>query len=220
MRILLCGTHELDVEAVLLDMDGTVTHVTDEINRTATEQALAEYGVALRPESYRIARGRSREEGIRLLLEAHDRSDLLNELEAIASCKETAARELREKLGPKDVPDEDRRILDAMRAAGLRLAIGSSSRNALDTLNRLGLTRYFDAIVTGNERKEKAAIWQLAVDSLGTKANSVFVVEDAQVGIDAAVAIGVPFSVAVGDDGTVNATLKLPRLSDLQVEQG
>ena len=53
-------------------------------------------------------------------------------------------------MSPADLSGEVRETLDALRARGLKLAIGSSSKNTPFILHQIGLEGYFDAVSDGN----------------------------------------------------------------------
>ena len=53
-------------------------------------------------------------------------------------------------MSPADLSDEVKATLDALRVRGLKLAIGSSSKNTPFILERVGLKGYFDAVADGN----------------------------------------------------------------------
>jgi beta-phosphoglucomutase-like phosphatase (HAD superfamily) len=204
----------------LIDMDGTATSCTDSINFTSTRAVFAELGITLDASTYALARGIGREEGIERLLRALGREDHLADVPRIAAKKNVEANRRRTALTRSDVPPADRAALDKLRALGLRLALGSSSRNAVDTLNRLQLIRCFDVIVTGNEMSggitDKRGIWELALSYFSARAAEAIVIEDAQSGIDAAVGLGVSFSVGVGM-GPIEATVRVQTLGDLDM---
>jgi HAD superfamily hydrolase (TIGR01509 family) len=201
---------------VLCDMDGTATVCTDSINFEATRQVVDRLGVTIDTEKYKLARGMSREKGIEQILKACMREDLLAKTKAIAEEKNRAANLMREQLGPTNVPDADRATLASLRKCGLRVALGSTSRNALDTLNRVQLVSAFDAIVTGNEASEKAEIWRLALKYFAAPAEAAIVIEDSQTGIDEALKLGVAFSVGIGS-APLRATVHAACLGDLKV---
>lgn len=201
---------------MLLDMDGTVTQVTDVFNRTATEQAFAPYNIQLSDDTYALARGRSREEGIRQILERSQVVVSDEEIANIADRKNGIARKMREVLTPESVPDADRETLRRLRDAGLKLALGTSSKNALEVVNRTRLMRYFDVIVTGYEANDKLQIWKKCLSYFSVEPQNAIVVEDAQVGIDAAKSLGVIHSIGVGS-GRLKATLCVPSLGDLRI---
>ncbi|MGM0485590.1 MAG: HAD family hydrolase [Planctomycetota bacterium] len=217
--ILIQGTPLPDeIRIALVDMDGTATRRTDALNFEATRRVFGNIGITIDRTTYSLAQGRSREDGIEHILRALNRDDLLADVSLLAEQKNREANIIRGNLTPEDVPREDRRILQRLRDQGFLLALGTTSRNGLDTLNRVRLTSAFDVIVTGNEASIKTEIWQLAFRYLDAKPSQAIVVEDAQTGIDAAVNLGVTFSVGVGS-GRLAATVNISSLSELQVER-
>lgn len=97
--------------------------------------------------------------------------------------------------------DEVKATLDGLRAKGLKLAIGSSSKNTPFILGQLGLGDYFDAVSDGNNitrSKPDPEVFLKAAEMLGLDAAVCLVVEDAVSGAQAGHAGG--FDVAcVGD---------------------
>ena len=96
-------------------------------------------------------------------------------------------------MSPADLSAEVKETLDALRGMGLKLAIGSSSKNTKFILSRLGLGDYFDAISDGTNitrSKPDPQVFLMAADFIGMKPEKCLVVEDAKAGIQAAVAGG------------------------------
>jgi HAD superfamily hydrolase (TIGR01509 family) len=86
-------------------------------------------------------------------------------------------------------------VLEMLKARGLPLAVGSSSRRAwVETcLTALGIRRYFDTVVAGDmvpRGKPDPAIYLLAARRLDTPPGECFAVEDSPKGIAAALAAG------------------------------
>ena len=104
-------------------------------------------------------------------------------------------------MSPADLSDEVRETLDALRAKGLKLAIGSSSRNTPYILERIGLGDYFDAVSDGNNitrSKPDPEVFVKAAQMLGFDPAVCLVVEDAHAGVEAAVNGGFD-AAAIGD---------------------
>ena len=86
-------------------------------------------------------------------------------------------------------------LIDALVEAGLVLAVGSSAppANVEMTLERLGRRQAFSAIVTGSDvtrGKPDPRVFLLAAQRMGIEPSHCAVIEDAPVGIAAAVAGG------------------------------
>ena len=121
--------------------------------------------------------------------------------EALAAKKNDIYRESLARMSPADLSAEVRETLEALRAKGLKLAIGSSSKNAPFILERLGLGNFFDAVSDGNcitRSKPDPEVFLKAAEFLGLAPEACVVVEDAVSGAQAGRAGG--FAVAcVGD---------------------
>ena len=94
-----------------------------------------------------------------------------------------------------------RETLRTLRKAGLKLVIGSSSRNTPFILERIGLDGFFDAVADGNgitHSKPHPEVFLKAADMLGLEPAVCLVVEDAHAGVEAAVRGGFDCA-AIGD---------------------
>ena len=76
-----------------------------------------------------------------------------------------------------------------MKAADVKIALGSASKNASMILDRLQITPYFDAIIDGTKvtkAKPDPEVFLLAAQELGIAPCDCVVFEDSQAGIEAA----------------------------------
>src|SRR5664280_3321707 len=83
-------------------------------------------------------------------------------------------------LSPADLDPSVRETLDDLRGRGLKLAIGSSSKNAKYILQRIGLGDYFDAISDGtniSRSKPDPEVFLKAAEYLGIDPAKCVVVE-------------------------------------------
>ncbi|HEY6766464.1 MAG TPA: HAD family phosphatase [Candidatus Sulfotelmatobacter sp.] len=86
-------------------------------------------------------------------------------------------------------------FLDSLAHVGMRIALATSagSRRAHGTLRELGLARYFEAIVTGDEvtsGKPDPAIYRLAAKRLHEIPENLLAIEDAVSGVKSAKSAG------------------------------
>ena len=91
-------------------------------------------------------------------------------------------------MSTADLSEEVKSTLDALRAKGLKLAIGSSSKNTPFILGQLGLGDFFDAISDGNNitnSKPDPEVFLKAAQFLGMTPADCLVVEDAVSGAQA-----------------------------------
>ena len=120
---------------------------------------------------------------------------------AYADWKNEYYRKLLAQMSPADLSQEVRSTLDALRARGLKLAVGSSSKNAKFILQRIGLSDYFDAVSDGtniSRSKPDPEVFLKAAEYLGLAPSDCLVVEDAVSGVEAAHAGGMK-AATVGD---------------------
>ena len=160
----------------------------------------------------------SRMASLEIILEKSQKTYSDEEKAAFAEEKNTMYRQLLGRMSPADLSDDVRNTLNAMRQAGLKLAIGSSSKNTRFILERIGLSDFFDAVADGNcitHSKPHPEVFLKAADMIGLKPDLCVVVEDAHAGVEAAVAGGFDCA-AIGDaKDDERARYHLTRISDL-----
>ena len=104
-------------------------------------------------------------------------------------------------MTPSDLSEETKNTLLELRKRGMKLAIGSSSKNAGLIIKQLGLEHFFDAVSDGNmitHSKPHPEVFQKAASMVNCEAENCLVVEDAKAGLEAAKAGGMDCA-AVGD---------------------
>ena len=137
-------------QAVIFDLDGVICF-TDEYHYLAWKQMADSLGVYFDREINNRLRGVSRMESLEIVLERYEGPALSAERKAeLAAMKNDIYRESLAQMSPADLSDEVRSTLDGLRGMGLKLAIGSSSKNTPFILGQLGLGGYFDAVSDGN----------------------------------------------------------------------
>lgn len=179
-------------EGVIFDLDGVICF-TDKYHYQAWKAVADEIGVYFDETINNRLRGVSRMDSLEIILERAERAYTPEEKEALAEKKNDLYRRLLGNMSPADLSGEVKRTMDALRAAGIRLAIGSSSKNTKFILERIGLSGYFDAISDGTNiqrSKPDPQVFQMAAEFLGLEPGCCLVVEDAEAGIRAARAGG------------------------------
>lgn len=205
-------------KGIIFDLDGVICS-TDEYHyqawRALAKQISADgFG---RADNAR-QRGVSRMESLEVVLEKAPETYSSAEKAALADWKNNEYRKLLAGMSPADLSPEVKTTLDALRGMGLKLAIGSSSKNAPFILERVGLGDFFDAVTDGNQithSKPDPEVFLLAASYLGLEPKDCLVVEDAVSGIDAGIAGGFD-TAAIGDAaGYDKPKYKLSTFSDL-----
>jgi len=205
-------------QGVIFDLDGVICF-TDKYHYQAWKQVADDIGVYFDEQINNRLRGVSRMESLDIILEKSSRAYTAEEKEELARRKNDLYRSLLSNMSPADLTDEVRQTLEALRAAGLMLAIGSSSKNTRYILERLGLKDFFDAVSDGTNiqrSKPDPQVFTMAADFLGLPPSKCLVVEDAEAGIRAASAGGFD-SAGLGEASAFAlTTYPMKRFGDLQ----
>lgn len=205
------------LKGVIFDLDGVICF-TDEYHYLAWKELADGEGIYFDREINNRLRGVSRMASLEIILERAGRAYTDAEKTNMAESKNETYRRLLARMTPEDVSSETRETLTQLRQRGLRLAIGSSSRNARFILQRIGLIDSFDAISDGNNitrSKPDPEVFLKAAQMLDLEPADCLVVEDAHAGIQAAHDGGFR-SAALGDAVTSDlASYRLERFSDL-----
>jgi beta-phosphoglucomutase len=188
------------IRAVIFDLDGVIVS-TDALHYQAWKSIADSEGIYFDEGINNRLRGVSRMESLEIVLERAAREYSEAEKLALAETKNARYVESLRDLSPDDVPEDVTTVLDALRAWGIKIAVGSSSRNAPVILRQIGLQDAFDALADGNdiERTKPAPdVFLVAARRLGVRPDECIVVEDAEAGIRAAKAAGM-IAAAIGD---------------------
>lgn len=175
-------------KAVIFDLDGVICF-TDEYHYLAWKQVADELGAYFDRDINNRLRGVSRMDSLDIILENYHGEPLSAERkQEIAERKNGLYREYLKKMSAADLSDEVRDTLMRLRELGLKLAIGSSSKNTKLILERIGLSGFFDAVSDGNNisrSKPDPEVFLKAADMLGEAPADCLVVEDAVSGAQA-----------------------------------
>ncbi len=178
----------MTTQGVIFDLDGVLTR-TDDLHFRAWQQVAHEAGLRFDTTISQRMRGLSRADSLRLILDANrcaldddSRNQLTvrkNELFCI----------LLESTDESIVLPGVRSLLDELHAMRVPVAVGSSSRNARRIIQRAGLLDMLVHIVDGHDvaiPKPNPETFLRAAAALSVPPSRCVVVEDAQVGVEAA----------------------------------
>ena len=204
-------------KGIIFDLDGVICS-TDHYHYLAWKALADRLGAYFDETINNRLRGVSRMASLEIVLERYDGTLTEEEKLAAAEEKNNTYRELLKQMTPADLSDEVKTTLDALRAKGLLLGIGSSSKNTRFILSRIGLGDYFDKISDGTNitrSKPDPEVFLKAAEYLGLEPKDCLVVEDAVAGVQAAHAAGMD-AAAVGDAaGSGLAEYSLKSFSEL-----
>lgn len=187
-------------EALVFDLDGVIAD-TARLHYRAWKRLADEIGAAFCEADNHRLKGVDRAASLEIVLEGTSRRYSAEEKQALAARKNGYYLELAAALGPGDLLPGAERVLLEARAAGLRTALASASRNARTLLERLQVGHLFDTIVDAAgiaNPKPAPDIFLAAAAQLGVAPEDCIGIEDAAAGIASIRAAGMA-SIGIGD---------------------
>ena len=187
-------------QGVIFDLDGVIC-TTDEFHYLAWKALADKEGIPFDRETNNLLRGVSRMASLEIILRKASRSYTDEEKTALAAYKNDLYRDYLKQITPSDLDPDVLRTLKVLKDKGVRIAIGSSSKNTKTILRNLGIIEQFDAIADGNDiqrSKPDPEVFLVAANKLGLEPASCVVVEVAFAGIEAAKRGGFA-AAAIGD---------------------
>jgi len=173
---------------VIFDLDGVLVF-TDEYHYKAWKTIADRLGIPFDETVNNRLRGVSRMESLEIILSYTGQQFSDAEKETIAAEKNEIYKADLENLSPQSVSADTIEMLDSLQEMGVRLAIGSSSKNAEFILEKTGIAHYFEVVASGNtitKTKPDPEVFLLAAQLLGAEPKDCLVVEDAYAGVEAA----------------------------------
>ncbi|MBD1913513.1 MULTISPECIES: beta-phosphoglucomutase [unclassified Leptolyngbya] len=200
------------IQAVIFDLDGVLTD-TLEFHYLSWKQLADEEGIPFDREANEALRGLTRGESLRLVLQGREVGD--ETFQSMMERKNRYYLELSQNMTLDHVLPGVLPLLTELRAAGVRMALGSASRNARAVVQRLGIAEFLDVIGDGScvtQSKPTPDIFLYAATQLGLDPANCLVVEDAASGVEAALRAGM-WVVGLGPEERVGAAhLVFPNL--------
>ncbi|MFK2903108.1 beta-phosphoglucomutase [Dyella ginsengisoli] len=209
------------LKAVIFDLDGVIAD-TAVVHHAAWKQLAEEIGVAFDDATGERMKGVDRRGSLDILLERATRAYDEEEKHALAERKNAYYREQIAQFGPQHLLPGAQAAIASARAAGMKIALASASRNAPLLLDRLGIAGLFDYVVDAGRiarSKPDPEIFLDAARGLGVAPHDCLGVEDAAAGVDSILAAGMA-AVAVGDSPALaHADVLLPNVAAFDIAQ-
>lgn len=206
------------IRGFLFDLDGVLVD-TAQYHFLAWQRMAAELGIHFGEAENEQLKGVSRAESLNRILAWGGKSISDAEKQHWMTLKNEWYLELVRGMPADDYLPGAHEFLRASRAAGIKVALGSASKNAPLILERLGWIPLFDALVDGNvvtASKPDPEVFLEGARRLGLKPEECVVFEDSEAGVEAARRGGMK---VVGIGQGLDADLLVTGLDRLTPEQ-
>jgi beta-phosphoglucomutase len=178
----------MQLKACLFDMDGVIVD-TAKYHFHAWARLAESLGVPFTEEQNEQLKGVSRVDSLEKIL-AWGNLQLNN-------AKKLELMELKNKwyldfvatVTPEEMLPGTLDLLKSLKEHGIKIGLGSSSKNSILILDKLGIMSFFDTIVDGNKitlSKPNPEVFLRGAHELGFKPSEIIVFEDALSGVEAA----------------------------------
>lgn len=202
------------IKGFIFDLDGVLTD-TSELHYVAWQRFCDEERIPFDRRRNESLRGVHRADAMRGLLAGRDVTP--EQFTEMLERKNRYYLEDLDQVTPANVLPGVRELLDEIRAAGLKIAVASASKNAPRVVELLQITSLLDAVSDGNSvdrTKPAPDLFLHAAGQIGLPPDACVVVEDADSGVAAALAAGMRV-IGLGPPERVGkAHLVLPDLAD------
>lgn len=208
-------------KACIFDLDGVIVD-TVEAHYFAWKSMADELNIPFSEEDNEHLKGVSRFESMQRILDLGGVEKTDEEILEYTTKKNEIYVDIISKMTPEDILPGVLDFIKELKENGVRVAIGSSSKNTPTILKAVGLDKTFEVIVDGNSitnSKPHPEVFLKGVEALELTPEECVVLEDAISGVEAAIAGGMK-CVGVGEaDVLAKADLVVPDLTQLNLNK-
>ncbi len=182
----------MKIKACLFDLDGVIVD-TAKYHYLAWKRLAAELGFEFKESDNERLKGVSRMNSLDILLEVGGINLSQEKKIELADKKNQWYREYILQMTPDEILPGVIDFLKDLKNNGIKIALGSASKNAETILERVRIIDLFDAIIDGtkvSKAKPDPEIFLKGAEALNQKPENSVVFEDAQAGIEAALNAG------------------------------
>lgn len=193
------------IRACIFDLDGVIVD-TAVYHYRAWKRLANELGFDFTEEDNEKLKGISRVQSLELILGWGGVEKTPAEKLELATRKNTWYVQMIQEMTPEEILPGAKEFLEEVKAAGLKSALGSASKNSGLILERTGLLPLFDVIIDGNvvsASKPDPEVFLKGAEALQIPPQECVVFEDAVAGVQAARAGGMKV-VGIGTQEILN----------------
>jgi beta-phosphoglucomutase len=209
------------IRGCLFDMDGVIVD-TAKFHFLAWQRLADVLSVPFTHEHNEQLKGVSRVDSLEKILEwGHLHLDNKKKLELMELKNKWYLEYVEQVSAEEMLPGAHEFLLD-LKKNGIKIGLGSSSKNSTLILEKLGIYDLFDTIIDGNKihfSKPHPEVFQKGAADLGLKPDQIVVFEDAISGVESAKAGGFR-CIGIGDKNTLNmADVVVDSLAGMDTER-
>lgn len=178
----------LKYEGIIFDLDGVIVD-TAKYHFLAWQKLARTIDIEFTKEDNERLKGVSRMACMDIILEIGNKEISEDKKIELATQKNEWYLEYVNNMDKSEILPGSIEMLDKLKELGIKVAIGSASKNAKTILKKVGLLERFDFISDGNvvkKAKPDPEVFTIAADKMGVKYNKCIVFEDSEAGIEAA----------------------------------
>lgn len=209
------------LEACIFDLDGVIVD-TAKYHYIAWKALARELGFVFTLEDNERLKGVSRMRSLEILLEIGNLQFSDAQKLAMAEKKNAHYVSYIEQMTPDEILPGVQEFLNEIRKKGIKVALGSASKNSPMILHQIDLSNMFDVVVDGNsitEAKPNPEVFLTGAQKLDVAPEHCVVFEDAIAGIEAARNARM-YSVGIGDTQTLAmADMVIPGFEGFTLEK-
>lgn len=173
------------LQAVIFDMDGVIVD-TFELYYIVNKEVANKLGLAFTKEDNEKFRGISRRVIIEYLVKKSGKKFTEKEIKELGDQKNMHYKKLLHQLNDTAILPGMKEFISTLKKNNIKIAIASSSTNAITVLKKTGIYDYFDYIVdpsTLSKGKPDPEIFIKAADQLGVPHLNCAAIEDGEAGM-------------------------------------
>jgi len=209
------------IEACIFDLDGVIVD-TAKYHFMAWKKLAEQLGINFTEKDNERLKGVSRMESLEIILELGKKSIGQNKKIELATLKNLWYNDYIRKMTPEEILPGSLDFINKLKKADIRVAVGSASKNTPLILDRVGISKLFDAVADGNnveKAKPDPEVFLKAANMLGIEPGKCIVFEDAIAGVQAALNAGM-MCIGIGSPAVLkNAHIVVKGLYEMSLEK-
>ncbi len=210
-----------NIKALLFDLDGVIVS-TEKNHFIAWRETARKLGISFSEEDNEALKGVNRVDSLKQILKLGNKTVSSEEFESLLVFKNNMYLDSISTLSEANLLPGVDALLRQAQSMEVKIGLGSSSKNALMILERLGIKRFFDVIIDGNGvtyPKPHPEVFLNGAKALGFHPSECLVFEDAMSGVTAAKEGGF-LSIGVGNPLLQHvADVYLNNLTEFRLEE-